>query len=86
MAHRVGCGSLAFLLAPLRRLQDEEFKAYAERLKAHEREKLEHDAALTEWRRPKKDRGEPPEKPEEPKAVRHIVADCTVEAIAPCFS
>ena len=73
-------------LAALQRSQSEEFKAYAERLEAYKREKLEYDAALAEWRRNKKDRGEPPEEPEEPTAVRHIVTDCTVEAIAPILA
>ncbi|MHB1035126.1 MAG: YfjI family protein [Pirellulales bacterium] len=42
-----------------------------------------YEKSLAEWRRDKRDHGEPPERPAEPQAVRYLVSDTTVEALAP---
>jgi hypothetical protein len=79
----------AFKLAmqPSRDLQASELSAYQASLDHHERDMHQYDAELAAWKR-RAGRadgaaGDPPEKPEPPRAVRYIVSDTTVEALAP---
>ena len=71
------------VMQPLRNLQQKKIKEHAYQLKQYEAELTRYDKALSAWKRDKKSIGDPPEKPEEPQAVRFIVIDTTVEALAP---
>lgn len=71
------------VIEPLRDLQRKALEAHAEATKQYEVDLAQHDKALSAWKRDKKDDSPPPEKPEPPQAVRYVVSDTTVEALAP---
>jgi hypothetical protein len=76
-------GAITKGTAILNQLQSEALMDYQSRLDGYEREKLEYEAALAEWKRAKSGkRGDPPEKPIEPVPRRLIVSDATIEALA----
>jgi len=59
-------------------------KEYREALVKHEQDTAHYEAEYAKWKSTKgAERGDPPEKPETPVGVRHIVTDITVEALAP---
>lgn len=58
------------------------FKEYEAQRQQYQANRLAYEKALAEWKRAK-DANEPPEEPEQPTARRILVADTTVEAIAP---
>ncbi len=67
---------------PLLDLQAQRFKEHAEAEKRYQADLLRYEVDRAAY---VKDRstGEPPEKPEPPGAVRHVVSDTTIEALAP---
>ncbi|MHB1038678.1 MAG: YfjI family protein [Pirellulales bacterium] len=67
----------------VRALQRESLERYGDEMKRHGIDFAYYEKSLAEWKRDKKDHGEPPEKPAEPQAVRYVVSDTTVEALAP---
>jgi hypothetical protein len=72
-------------LGPLRRAQAQALRDHAEAMRRYERDVQLYDADLAIWRSRGggRSKGEPPpEAPTEPAAVRFIVADTTVEALA----
>ena len=75
----------AFKLAmkPIRDLQGDALKRHAEEQAEYEGELLRYEKALATWKRSKAGDDDPPEKPQVPHAVRYIVSDTTVEALAP---
>ena len=80
--------SPAFDLAmePLRDLQAECFRDYESKMVEFESELLRYEADKADWKRKRKERGDPPEKPTPPICDRFIVHDCTIEALAPILS
>ena len=74
--------AMEYALQPLRQLQADDFRKHAEAMKEYESARLRYERDLAQW---KKSKGEttPPEKPVEPEPVRLIVADVTIEALAP---
>jgi hypothetical protein len=69
-------------LQPLRDQQAEALHAHEAAWKAYEALLMEYDRSMSAWKRSKSP-GSPPEKPEAPTAVRYLVSDTTVEALAP---
>lgn len=69
-------------VAPLRRLESDAIAAHGAEHDAHGVALLHHERELAAWRRDKSG-GDPPAKPEAPPRRRFIVADATVEALAP---
>ncbi len=68
---------------PIYQVQNGALKEYRDQMVDYDRDKAHHDAELAEWKKSGKKKGEPqPEAPAEPVAVRHLVSDCTVEALA----
>ncbi len=67
-------------LAPLKQIQQRAFVKYEEQREQYEIEKEKYEKEKAAFRRNK--RSEPPEKPKEPKPVRYICQDATVEALA----
>ena len=69
---------------PVRDRQTEEFKKFKNEQKFYELEKLRYEKDLGNWKKnTKTSDSSPPEKPDEPIAVRCTVLDITVEALAP---
>lgn len=68
---------------PLRQLQGQLLREHEEKLELYERQKMLYEKELAEWKRDKKSHRDPPVRPEEPRAVRVVISDTTVEAIAP---
>ena len=67
----------------LQAIQDRAFDRHAQAVDKHREEQVKYERELADWKRSKAKRLEdPPEKPPEPVAERHIVSDCTVEALA----
>jgi len=70
------------VLRPVRDLQGKALKEYGAAQQAHEAELLHYEKELAAWKRSKTG-GEPPAKPEPPRAERMVVSDITTEALAP---
>lgn len=70
------------VLQPLRDLQAKAMKAHVAALGAYEVDALRYEKKLAEWKRCKNE-SDPPEKPQPPAAVRMVISDTTVEALAP---
>ncbi len=70
------------VLKPLRQMQQRELKKHAELMEKHATEIALYEKEMTAWKR-KGNNEPPPEKPTPPPAVRFIVSDTTVEALAP---
>lgn len=70
------------VMRPIRDLQQKALQLHAEEMRQHDKALVRYDKALAKW---KHDKGnsDPPAKPEPPRAVRYIVSDTTVEALAP---
>ena len=66
----------------LRERQGKALERHAEALRQHEADLAHYERDLAEWKKSKAG-GEPPEKPVEPQAERCVIADATVEALAP---
>lgn len=62
------------------RKQGEAFERHKEALKQFEFEKIKYDVALKDWKN-SKNRGDPPQKPDEPVADRYWSDDATLEAL-----
>ncbi len=71
------------VMKPLRQMQQRELKKHAELMEKHTVETALHKKENTAWERRKDNNEPPPEKPTPPPAVRFIVSDTTVEALAP---
>jgi hypothetical protein len=70
-------------MKPVRHVQNAALKEYGERMEDYNRDKALYDADLAAWKKSGRKNGEPPpEPPAEPVAVRYLVSDCTVEALA----
>lgn len=68
---------------PIHRLQNTALKQYGDQVEDYNRDQVLYDADLAEWKKSGRKKGEPPpEPPSEPVAVRYLVSDCTVEALA----
>lgn len=70
------------VMQAVRARQAQSLKQYAEAMEDYERNRAKYDRAYQQWKRRKGDE-DPPTKPEPPQARRYLVADTTVEAIAP---
>ncbi len=71
------------VMGPFRDRQRQELEAHAEAMKEYETDLAQYDKSMSVWKRDKKTHDPPPTKPEPPQAVRFIVGDTTVEALAP---
>lgn len=70
-------------LKPIRDRQKQDLKRYGEAVKQYEADLANYEKSTTAWKRAKNTTDKPPTKPEMPQAVRCIVSDTTVEALAP---
>ena len=77
--------SPAFRLAmkPFRKLQRKAHEENAEEEKQYAEEKKVYKKAFNKWEKAGKGEESPPDEPKTPQAVRYIVIDTTVEALAP---
>jgi hypothetical protein len=66
----------------LHKRQGRDIKAHVEKSQEHQRALSNYEAALSDWKRTKGVRGEPPEKPPEPICKRILISDPTIEAVA----
>lgn len=71
------------VLQPLRDLQRKALETHSDAVNQYEVELARYEKAMAAWKRDKKADGPPPEKPKPPEAVRYVVSDTTVEALAP---
>ena len=70
-------------MKPLRSVQEAALKEHGDRMREYARGKALYASKLDEWRKSGQKKGEPqPDPPTEPVAVRYVVSDCTVEALA----
>ena len=70
-------------MKPIHRVQNTALKQYGDEVENYNRDKALFDADLAEWKKSGRKKGEPPpDPPAEPVAVRYLVSDCTVEALA----
>ncbi len=65
-------------LRPLRRIQNDAFKVYANEMNEYQEELLEYELAVKKLKKGER----PPEKPTEPIAKRYYCSDITIEALA----
>ena len=70
------------VVRPIRKLQGEALQAHAEEMREFDTDLAHYEKDLARWKREKSDI-DLPDKPEQPQAVRYIVSDATVEAMAP---
>jgi hypothetical protein len=68
-------------LEPLRRNEGEAFERYRQARETFDRDRLEYERDITDWKRAKGG-GDPPSAPKEPVAERRIIEDVTTEAVA----
>jgi hypothetical protein len=73
--------ALEVALRPLRRRQHEAMKEFAKAMEVYRVRLMEYEKQLAAWKR-SKEGGEPPVKPEEPRADRCWCDDSTIEALA----
>jgi hypothetical protein len=74
---------------PLLKAQENQFRAFESASREYETDRLHYDTELSEWKRSKRTRdrlASPPQAPSAPVCVRHLVSDCTLEALAPILS
>ncbi len=69
-------------LQPLIDAQSEAMQRYSVDCAEYEQATAWYEKSNAEWRKAK-NAGDPPEKPEPPTCVRHVLADATIESIAP---
>jgi len=77
--------SPAFELAlrPVRALQSTALREWQQAMEVYQTDKATFEADLAEWKKRGRKAGEPPpDEPEEPRAVRYVCQDTTVEALA----
>jgi hypothetical protein len=74
--------AVKLVMRPLRDLQRKALERHAEETRQHDVDLARYERDLGLWKKAKGD-SDPPEKPEQPAAVRYIVSDTTVEALAP---
>lgn len=77
--------AMAAALQFLKRRQADAFKANVPAHEQWERDMLHYEAELAKWKKDSaagKNRGGPPERPEEPHAPRCLLGDVTIEALA----
>jgi len=67
---------------PLIAQQRRALEVHEKRLQDYQRDLAHHEKAVAQWRRAKTEEP-PPEAPERPTAVRHVVSDTTLEGLAP---
>jgi hypothetical protein len=70
------------VVKPIRDLQGKALQAHAGEQRQYETDLAHYEKALAQWQKDKSD-SDPPDKPEQPQAVRYVVSDTTVEALAP---
>ena len=73
------------VVGPIRELQEHKLREFEEELADHNKELTIYEREQNEWKG-KRSADDPPEKPERPKAVRYIVSDATMEALAPILA
>jgi hypothetical protein len=71
------------VMRPVRRRQERALERYVEEMKRYQVELARWEKDFAAWKRSRNAAGDPPEKPEPPRAVRYVVSDTTVEALAP---
>lgn len=71
------------VMRPVHERQRKALERHAEEMKRHETELAQWEKDYAAWKRSKNATEEPPAKPDTPHAERYIVADTTVEALAP---
>lgn len=71
------------VMKPVRERQRKALKVHAEKMKNYEADLAHYQKDFSQWKRDKKAGVEPPACPEAPQAVRYVVSDTTVEALAP---
>jgi hypothetical protein len=62
--------------------QGRDLEEHAEKLKEYQKQLTAYEQDLAEWKRKKGDKGDAPEKPEEPVCKRIVLSDSTIEAVA----
>ena len=67
-------------LRPLRKVQERSFRDYADALTEFETQQLRYERDTAKWKRGN-DIGDPPAKPDRPKATRWLVSEPTIEAL-----
>src|SRR5205085_376489 len=70
-------------LSAIRKRQSRAFKQHDEEQSEYELAKEHYEKAYTRWKQEKDSTAEPPVKPTQPEAVRYLVKDTTIEALAP---
>jgi len=71
-------------IGPLDKIQHEAFSDYRHALQSYEADQVKYASDFADWKRLKPaKRGDPPAKPQRPKAWRIVVEDTTTEALAP---
>ncbi len=71
------------VMRPVRERQRKALDRYMEAMKEFEMEFARWEKEYGAWKRSKNATGDPPARPEPPQAVRYVVSDTTVEALAP---
>ena len=71
------------VMRPMRERQRKALERHADEMKQYEADLARWEKDMTAWKRNKNAADDPPAKPEPPQAERFIVADTTVEALAP---
>jgi hypothetical protein len=71
------------VMRPFRERQRKALERYAREVKQFEADYARWEKAMAAWKRDRKTEAEPPEKPDPPRCERILVADTTMEAIAP---
>jgi hypothetical protein len=70
-------------MKPIHRVQNAALKQYGDEMENYNRDKALYEADLADWKKTGRKKGAPPpDPPTEPVAVRYMVSDCTVEALA----
>lgn len=71
------------VMRPIRERQRKALDRYMEAMKEFETEFARWEKDYAAWKRSKNATGDPPSRPDPPQAVRFVVSDTTVEALAP---
>jgi hypothetical protein len=74
------------VMRPVRERQRKALDRYAEETMRHEADLARWEKEYAAWKRSKDATEEPPAKPDTPHAERYVVADTTVEALAPILA
>ena len=68
---------------PIKDMQGKALQLHADELRQYDRDLTYYERDLLRWKRENKKDSDPPERPQQPQAVRYVVSDTTVEALAP---